>query len=276
MLFINNIPVTPIQFPDKTPKLDLSETQHALNVADNLIRWNYESDAEMILLYYLTKHIRNRYPKAALYLHMPYVPNARFDRVKDEDEVFTLKYFAEFINGLEFDAVYTLDVHSNVSGALFDHIIDRKPIPQIKQVLSVLEHPYKSDDLCLFFPDEGAMKRYSEIAGLFDLPYVFGSKNRDWKTGEILSLDVCNPSGIDLKGKTILIVDDICSKGGTFYHSAKKLKEFEPKAMYLYVSHCENTIAEGELLSSDLIQKIFTTDSLLTMKHDKIQVLKLS
>ena len=71
----------------------------------------------------------------------------------------------------------------------------------------------------------------------------------------------------------ILIIDDICSKGGTFYHSAKRLKEAGAANIYLYITHCENTIHEGELLNSDLIKHIYTTDSILTKTHEKITIL---
>ena len=70
----------------------------------------------------------------------------------------------------------------------------------------------------------------------------------------------------------ILIVDDISSRGGTFYHSAKKLKELGAKEIYLYVSHCENTILEGEVLSSGLIDRVFTTNSIFTKEHEKVEV----
>ena len=77
-----------------------------------------------------------------------------------------------------------------------------------------------------------------------------------------------------IEGSRILIVDDICSKGGTFYHSAKKLKELGAKEVYLYISHCENSILQGEVLTSGLIERVFTTDSILTEEHEKITVLK--
>ena len=71
----------------------------------------------------------------------------------------------------------------------------------------------------------------------------------------------------------VLIVDDICSKGGTFYHSAKKLKALGAKNIYLYITHCENTILEGDLINSGLIKEIYTTDTIFTKKHDLIKVL---
>ena len=96
------------------------------------------------------------------------------------------------------------------------------------------------------------------------IKYEMNELYRDWETGEIKGLDLSGE--IDqLSGKDILIVDDICSKGGTFYHSALKLKELGAANIYLYVTHCENSIYDGELLKNNgLIEKIYTTDSILT------------
>ena len=106
------------------------------------------------------------------------------------------------------------------------------------------------------------------------MEYAFGIKQRDWETGQILGLDVAG-SVDKIKDSRILIVDDICSRGGTFYHSAKKLKELGAKEIYLYITHCENTILEGELLTSGLIEKVYTTNSIFTKEHEKIEVFKL-
>ena len=127
------------------------------------------------------------------------------------------------------------------------------------------------DDVAIFYPDEGAMKRY---AGMIQKPYTFGYKDRNWETGEIKGLEVFGDIQ-NIKDKDILIVDDICSKGGTFYHSAKKLKELGANDIYLYVTHCENTILKGELLKSGLIKKVFTTNSIFTECNDDIEVIEI-
>jgi ribose-phosphate pyrophosphokinase len=124
----------------------------------------------------------------------------------------------------------------------------------------------------IFYPDEGAMKRYSATT---PMEYAFGVKRRDWSSGKIKGLDVMG----DVKrfvGKDVLIIDDICSKGGTFYQSATKLKELGVNNIYLYVTHCENTIFEGELLEEeDLIEHIYTTESIFTGESEKIHIIKL-
>ena len=106
------------------------------------------------------------------------------------------------------------------------------------------------------------MKRYSDKS---PLPYAFGMKKRDWATGQILGLDIINAEAV--KDKNILIVDDICSRGGTFYHSAKALKAAGAKSVNLYVTHLEETVTLGDLASSDgLIDHIYTTESIFPEK----------
>lgn len=277
MIRVNGDPIEIGSFPDGTILMKWGDDG---NTRAN-IEWYYENDRELVALIYLTKHLRNfDYEKIDLY--MPYIPNARQDRVKNPEDIFTLKYFSEIINDLKFDTVTVLDPHSTVSEALINNISTEPPIGYIHQVIDKLNvrvfnemfdpidfSTKKKYSLTMFYPDEGAMKRYS---GMINLPYAFGIKKRNWETGVIEGLDVAGAVN-EIMGRDILIVDDICSKGGTFYHSAKKLKELGARDIYLYVSHCENTILEGELLKGDLIKKIYTTNSIFTKSHERIEVL---
>lgn len=74
------------------------------------------------------------------------------------------------------------------------------------------------------------------------------------------------------------MIDDICSYGGTMFYSAKKLKELGAGDIDIYVSHCENSILDSErghlFDDTELIHKVYTTDSIFTGKHDKITVLR--
>jgi len=261
MIKYNGKEVNINHFPDGTllVKETVTDTDRAV------VTWFYENNEEMVALYFLTKHLQAKGVKE-IALELPYIPNARQDRVKAPEDVFTLKYFAEFINSLGYAEVRVLDPHSYVSEALIDNINIQTPRTYVEQVLEKIG---EKQNVLLFFPDEGAMKRYS---AMFELPYVFGIKKRNWTNGEILGLDVTGRTEL-IEGSTILIVDDICSRGGTFYHSAKALKELGAGRVYLYVSHCENTIFEGEILTTDLIEKVYTTNSIFTGKHEKIEVL---
>ena len=111
------------------------------------------------------------------------------------------------------------------------------------------------------------MKRYSAyLKGEF----VFGIKHRHWRTGKIERLELAGKDKV--AGRNVLIIDDICSKGGTFAHTAAALKEAGAKNIYLFVSHCENTIHNGSVLKDGLISHVFTTDSIYRGKSEMITV----
>lgn len=249
------------RFPDGTSALRLDAGNK--EESPKKVLWRYESDVEMVILYYVTKHLKCAGFSVALY--MPYIPNARMDRVKNDDEVFTLKYFAEFINSLEYEYVYVMDPHSAVSCALINNLV----IDDCRRFITEVITDIGDDEILLYYPDEGAMKRYSDLLrSSFNRPYAFGIKNRDWRSGEILGLSLIN--GDIVEGKNVLIVDDICSKGGTFYHSAKALKDAGAKDIFLYITHCENTVLKGDLINSEFVKHIYTTDSIFSSAHKKI------
>ena len=263
MITLNGVVIKQGRFPDGT--LNLND-----NVFDfgegNLISWFYDGDDEMFTIMSLVD-ILKRHKCNKINLYMPYLPNARMDRIKSDNENFALKVFANWINSLGFNKVYVENVHSNVSNALIDNIVDGLPDMDIETI----EGLYKFD--VIFFPDEGACKRYKDmdIIKHLNLPIAFGIKNRDWKTGEIISLAIM---GADVSGKNVLIVDDICSKGFTFYYAGEQLREHGAKDVRLYVTHCEDNIKNGKLLNTDIISKIYTTDSICHIEDEKIKIVR--
>lgn len=274
MIKVDNNLVEVGHFPDGTQSIKFFNPQKKFatftdNLPLNRIRWYYDNDEELFTLACVVEWIRRiKGPDHNIYLELPYLPNARMDRVKSNTDNFSLKVFANFINSLKFYKVFVENVHSNVSEALINNIENRLPNDDVQKCIE----KYNPD--VIFFPDEGAYKRYADLNAVrwSGIPVAFGIKKRDWKTGIIRGLDViCD---IDLKDKNVLIVDDICSAGGTFKFSAEKLKELGAKDVALYVTHCEDNIKNGDLLTTDLISKIYTTDSILHIKNDKIQIVR--
>ena len=257
MIRVGNVEIKQGQFPDGTLLMKFDPNGNEFDPRGNMVvEWYYENDAELFSLICVKRHLDRVYSYSDVVLDMPYIPHARMDRVKSDEDVFTLKYFCEIINSLNFKIVWVRDAHSNVSLALLDRVEDTGVEPYIHKASLAS----KAD--ALFFPDEGAMKRYSDKS---PLPYAFGMKKRDWATGQILGLDIINAEAV--KDKNILIVDDICSRGGTFYHSAKALKAAGAKSVSLYVTHLEETVTLGDLASSDgLVDHIYTTESIFPEK----------
>ena len=266
MIKLNGNVIEQGRFPDGT--LALKEIDLSL-LSDNFINWIdwlYDGDEEMFTIMSLVDVVK-RNSNSKIYLRMPYLPNARMDRIKSNVENFALKVFTNWLNNIGFDMVIVDNVHSNVSNALVNNIADCLPESDINDILP----KYKFD--VIFFPDEGACKRYKDmdIIKQLNLPIAFGIKNRDWKTGEILSLAVM---GADVSGKNVLIVDDICSKGFTFYYAGEQLREHGAKDVRLYITHCEDTIKDGKLLNTDVISKVYTTDSICHIEDEKIEFVR--
>lgn len=264
MIKLNGVEIKLNKYPDGTFLFkDISISRGWYTAT---IEWFFESMEELAAIIYIARYCKDY--GVEIHLYMPYIADARMDRVKQENELFTLKYFAQTINSLHFEKVEVLDPHSDVAAALFDRVSVESPNRMIEATVKKIA----SDNLMMFYPDAGSMKRYSSAV---HLPYAFGIKNRDWETGEIKGLDLSGEIS-HLPGKDVLIVDDICSRGGTFYHSAKKLKEVGVNKIYLYVTHCENTIYDGELLKNNgLIEKVYTTDTILTnLESPKIELVE--
>lgn len=232
----------------------------------NLVVWLkfcYDVDTvsrDLMDLFFVSAHLKSK--GFIIKLSLGYAPFSRMDRTKHGNEVFTLKHFADLINKMGFAEVYILDPHSDVTPALFNNVRVSYPISEVEYLVKKL----KIDFVC--YPDSGALKKYSSI---YEYPFIYGVKNRDWKTGKITSFEI-NTCGHDLKGKNILIVDDICSKGGTFVATADALMPLGVKEINLFVTHCEPAISEGSLVhaTGSAIRHVYYLNALGTIRTNEV------
>lgn len=294
MIRVNQTTIAVGHFPDGSQLINIKsiiDNFGARGFAD--FEWYYENDEEYMTLLYILKQVRQGMRANAIYrLFLPYVPNARMDRVKNPGEVFTLKWFVEAINSMNFDIVYVFDNHSDVSSALINNIIIASP----KKILEYLFREEYDNGIdgefdgdndpnhpTIFFPDAGAMKRYSSL-----FPHnkvIYGDKVREWETGKILGLTIKAADGTPLEkinGDNILLVDDIIAYGGTMFHSATKLKELGAGELRIYCSHLENSFVDEEkgtlrkLLESGTVSKLYTTNSIWRSEFPNVKVMKLN
>ena len=262
MLYLNNEKIEVKKFPNGECLIN-SENFKLKNV-DNEIKINFENDEDITHLIFLKGHLDELSLNCNLIL--PYMPYSRMDRTEGMT-VFTLKHLCRLINNLNFESVTIYEPHSDVSTALLDRVkVADMSKTLAKELLEELND--EKEDVYLVYPDAGAAKRYGKQIGYEKI--LTASKDRDFKTGYIKSLQI--NGNIESKSFKAIIVDDLCSKGGTFILTASKLKDMGATEIYIVVTHCENTIFEGELLKSDLITKIYTTNSILNKDHKKIKV----
>jgi ribose-phosphate pyrophosphokinase len=275
MIWLNGKKVEISQFPNKESKIEDSINKHIYTFEDdvNIIHFRFEDDRDLIHLMIIKKHLDSLGVKDII-LYCPYVPYSRMDRSVN-DSVFTLKYIAEFINSLNFAEVNIHEAHSDVTPALIDRC-DNKNINYniLKWVKKDIDFDIEKD--YIFFPDAGAQKRY-DIPGHNQL---VGFKKRNWETGNIEGLDIVGNVPEYKPNRKVIIIDDLCSYGGTFTRSAKELYKNGFEYIYLLVAHCEDSIFKGSIFKEDLIDRVYTTDSILDTKdffvrhHEETEQLK--
>lgn len=294
MITINGKKIIIEHFPDGTQRINSLLAGDFIGEEKIEFKWTYENEEELISLIYIVNHLRETIPlrvkNIPFILYMPYLPNARMDRTKNFSETFTLKYFCQIINSLKFDAVKILDPHSNVGPALIDNVFVVSPEMYVEYAIEDIEGveidggwEYKGKTI-IYFPDEGAMKRYKDLHCINGHEIIYGSKERDWDTGKILGIKILDKNGEPFKGfgknSVVLMVDDIISYGGTLAYSADKLKELGASAIYAYASHTENSVLDEEngtllkRLNDGTVDEVFTTSSIYTGNHPKITAFK--
>jgi ribose-phosphate pyrophosphokinase len=250
MIILDGAEVEFGQFPNKETNLNIN---HIAFHSNSEITLKYENDADLFNLYILKSYIdecldahTNRVTLMVLYF-----PYSRMDR-ENGTYTFHLKYVAKMINDMKFHKVTVLDVHSDITPALVNRYTGFTNIPVL---FSQFQNEHGMDNTFIFFPDAGAQKRYGST---YCYPTLVGFKSRNFSNGNIDSYQVL---GNITEGADVVIIDDLCSKGGTFVQAATKLKELGAKDVYLIVGHCENTVFEGVIF--DHIKKIYTTNSII-------------
>lgn len=270
MIKVNGQVVKFDTFPNGETKLIEDTIKVELN---NTVTFKYENDGELIRLMFVKKYL-DKLTGGFSELLITYMPYSRMDR-SENGSAFTLKYVSEFVNGLRFSKVTIAEPHSDVTPALVDMVESYNITSDLFQKVKG-EIRFDKENDYLFFPDQGAAKRYGTLKGY---KHLSGYKNRDFQTGEIKSLEVVGEVEKDNSNRKVLIWDDLSSYGGTFLYSGLKLKELGFNEIYLMVGHCENAIYDGKLLKEDSpITKIFTTDSIINERegNPKLEVFKLN
>jgi ribose-phosphate pyrophosphokinase len=172
--------------------------------------------------------IRELIENPVIHLNLEYLPYGRADRVFEEGNPNPLKMFIKFIEFLDFKEVTVRDPHNE--HCLPDWIVISQEVG-FNYMMSSNDIELK--DIILVAPDKGAVDKIKRI-GVDRI--IYGDKTRDVSTGKITNIFI-KDSDIDVKGKTVVIVDDICDGGGTFIPLAGQLKEQGADKVILYVTH---------------------------------------
>lgn len=216
-----------------------------------------KSSDDVIKMMMVSNSIDRNYPYHRKELFISYMIGARYDRIMKDGDSLDIEVYANIINSLNFHKVWVFHPHSDVTPALIKNSEVIFPNYQINEsIRAFLEHGSPMSDMVLISPDAGATKHIHKLQEVYKCEVVQCIKRRDPKTGKpsIVVMD-----GDKCKGKSCLVVDDICDGGATFIALSDVIRPYEPKKLGLYVSH--GIFSNGYDKILEKYDNIFTTNS---------------
>lgn len=200
---------------------------------------------------------------------IPYFGYARQDR-KDQPRVsIASKLMANLLVEAGADRVLTMDLHAAQIQGFFDIPLDhlyasRLFVDYFKQKTI--------DNLVVVAPDVGSLKMARSYSKRLNAGLAFIDKRRP----EQNESEVMNIIG-EVKGKNILIVDDLIDTAGTLTNAASALKE---RGALSIIASCTHPILSGpafQRIEDSPIDQLLVTDTVpLRQPSDKIKVLSVA
>lgn len=161
---------------------------------------------------------------------VPYLAYARQDKEFLPGEAVSGRYVCRMLKNCGADIVMTVNVHNR---RVFDGIgipfIDLNATPLIAEYFRSI--PLRSP--MIIAPDEGAIEEGTLVAEMLGCSFAFLEKERDKYTGEI----VTEEKHMELKGRDVVIVDDIISTGGTMVNAASIAAKQGARDIYVACIH---------------------------------------
>lgn len=209
-----------ITFPDGEVHIELAPLNRKEDVA---VRCRITNAEELLILMQVADILKRQCMDICV-LEIYYLMGMRCDRLFDVNRPFTLKIVADMINSIGARQVYIYEPHSDRA----IRMINNAAAVEYTQYIESMLHGF-NDALLLVAPDEGAALRYG-------MPFaVTCSKVRDVSTGKLINFKATE--NVSVRGRDLLMVDDLCDGGGTFMGLAPKVRELEPKSLSLLVTH---------------------------------------
>lgn len=192
---------------------------------DVVIVQNTFPDNKFIELLLIQDAVKNLGAKS-ITLVIPYFGYARQDRVFKPGEPESAKIMCKHLDMI-CDRVITVDLHKEATLDNFTH-----PHKDVKAATAIADYfKPKSVDIVMS-PDIGAAGRAKIVGEHMGLPYDHLNKTR--LSGTEVRIQ---PAEADVSGKSVLIVDDMISTGGTIIAATAALKEAGAEKVYVACTH---------------------------------------
>ena len=221
-----------------------------------------ENLMEMLLMLDAAKRASARHITAV----MPYFGWARQDR-KDKPRVpIAAKLIAKMLETAGATRIITMDLHADQIQGFFE-----KPVDHL--FASTLFLPYvqdmKLDNLCIASPDMGGSKRAYAYSKALECDVVICYKQRE-KANVVTHMELIG----EVKGKNVILVDDMVDTAGTLTRAADLMMERGAISVRAITTHGLLSGSAYERIEKSMLKELIITDSIpATQTSDKIKIL---
>ncbi|MFH1295866.1 MAG: ribose-phosphate pyrophosphokinase [Bacteroidota bacterium] len=197
---------------------------------------------------------------------IPYFGFARQDR-KDKPRVsIASKLVANLLMAAGVTRIITIDLHADQIQGFFD-------VPVDHLYASSVFLPYLKtlhlDNLTFASPDTGGTRRAGSYAKFFHTNFVICYKHRS-KPNEIERMALVG----DVKGKNVILLDDIVDTGGTLCRAADVLKENGAASVRALITHPLLSGKANENIELSALNELVVTDTIPLQKESpKVKVI---
>jgi ribose-phosphate pyrophosphokinase len=202
---------------------------------------------------------------------LPYYGYARQDRKVQPRVPITSKLIANLITTAGANRVLTMDLHAGQIQGFFDI-----PVDHLFAAPVIIDYFKKKNlgELVVVSPDAGGVERARAFAKRLDASIAFIDKRRP----EPNEAEVMNVIG-DVKGRNVMIIDDIIDTAGTVVKSADALRKKGGRQIFAVCTHPVFSGQALERLEQSEIDEVVVTNTIPLNKDkrsEKIVVLSVA
>lgn len=217
------------------------------------------SDAATLELYDLASAIVG-YGANSLNLVVPYFGYSTMERAVKKGEVVTAKTRARLLSSIpgsyNGNRVFLFDLHTEGLPHYFENNLRAVHI-YCKSIIMDAAKEFGGEDFVLASTDAGRAKWVESLANDMGVNAAFVLKRRI--SGDQTEISAVNA---DVKGKTVIIYDDMIRSGGSIVNAARVYKNAGASKIYVITTHglfIQNGL--GKIKNSGLVEKVITCDT---------------
>lgn len=231
------------------------------------------TDTSFMELFFLCDALKRSEAKKIIGV-LPYFGYARQNIQHREGEDVSVNVIIKFLETVGFSEIVAFDLHDEATAGIFS--IPFKHLTALPLLAEEVKKYLKApDEVLVVSPDQGGVERARIFSLAFfakkDIPIGIVEKKRDLKKPhESQALELFG----DVKNKTVVLVDDIITSGGTLLNAAELCLKNGAKKVLAAVVHHDFSQKAPKRIQESKIEKFFTTDTIELKDNQKFPKLQ--